>query len=770
MSILGNRVLRTEDAKFLTVGGNYVADIVLEGAAHVTYVRSNMAHARLTQLDLAEVRSAPGVIDVVTAEDIDMDWVEPADPMLNQAMMRPWLAQGVVRYVGEPLAAIITEQADQGEDAAQLAFVDYEALPVVIDPLASSSDETLLFPEAGTNVSFACGSSSGDALFEGCDVVVRQRLHNSRVAPCPLEVRAVAARWDADGRLTYWASTQTPHTVRDDLMRYLRLDQEHVRVIAPDVGGGFGAKIGDYPDELLVAWLARRAGRPLRWVETRSESMLSLGHGRAQIQDVEIGGFRDGSIQAYRLTALQDGGAYPRVGSVLPLWTGVMTAGVYQIPKVEFVARTVMTNTTPIGAYRGAGRPEAAAAIERAIDLFAAEIQADPAEVRRRNFIPKDAFPFTTPVGATYDCGDYVAALDRVLEAAGYDELRSEQRRRRQAGGERLLGIGVSTYVEITGGTLQGDYGSVEVQPDGRAVVSTGTSPHGQGHVTSWAMLVSDQLGIPFDDVSVQHGDTALVPRGVGTYGSRSLQTGGIAAREAAALLVERARQLAADEFEVEPSDVVFDKAGGRFHVAGMPSAGRTWAQLAVAAGRHGGLRAESDSKPSAATFPFGAHVAVVEVDSATGKVTLKRMVAVDDAGRIINPLIAEGQVHGGLAQGVAQALMEEVRYDESGNLKTSNLADYAFISAAELPSFEAIIQETPTPVNELGVKGIGESATIGSTPAVLNAVIDAMAHLGVRHMDMPTTPERVWRAILETKGAGRHQRPVTPRGLLATS
>jgi carbon-monoxide dehydrogenase large subunit len=745
MSILGNRVLRKEDPKFLTVGGSYVYDLHLDGSAWVTYVRSTMAHARVVELDVAEAKAAPGVIDVLTGADVDLEPLGPELPMLNTSMPRPWLASEVVRFVGEPVVAIVSETREQGVDAAEAVFVDYEPLPVVIDPERSLTGEVLLHPDAGNNLALEMVFGSDDSLFDGCDVVVSQRIVNQRVAPCPLEVRAAASRWEGD-HLTHWASTQGAHGVRDSLARVLGMDQDNVQVIAPDVGGGFGAKVGAYPDEMLVPWLSRRVGRPLMWVETRSENLVGMGHGRAQIQDVTIGGGRDGRILAYRLNAVQDTGAYPTMGAMLPFMTRTMLTGTYDIAKGEFNSRSVVTNTTPVVAYRGAGRPEAAAAIERMVDRFAVEIGMDPAEVRRANVVKADAFPYTTAIGTVYDTGDYERVLDLVLEAAGYQELRAEQARRRQAGDVVQLGIGLSLYVEITNGVPGGEYASVEVREDETVLVKTGTSPHGQGHDTAWAMLASDALGIPIDSIEVVHGDTAVVPRGVGTFGSRSLQTGGVSVSEAAGEVVRRAREKAADLLEASADDVVLDKATGRFHVTGTPAVSRSWAEVAAASG--GSLGAESDWAPAGATFPFGAHLALVEVDTETGRVTLERLVAADDAGRILNPLLAEGQVHGGLAQGAAQALLEEVRYDEDGNPITSNLADYAFISAAELPSFETLRSETPTPMNPLGAKGIGESGTIGSTPAVQNAVVDALSHLGVRHIDMPATPEKVWTAI----------------------
>lgn len=750
MSILGNRVLRKEDPRFLTVGGSYVDDLDLEGALSVTYVRSTMASARIVSVEVEEAREAPGVVAVFTGADITLDRIAPNMGMLDQRMLRDWLATDRVRFVGEAVAVVVSEDRYSGVDATELVWVDYEPLDAVVDPEEAAADTTLLFPEAGTNTSLVFDFGRDEGLFDGCEVVVRRRVVNQRLAPCPLEVRAAAVRWDTPDHLTQWASTQSAHSVRADLSKFIGLPEEQIRVIAPDVGGGFGAKIGIYPEELLLAWLSKQVGRPLRWVETRSESMMNLGHGRGQIQHVEIGGTRDGDVTAYRLTVLQDSGAYPTTGSVLPYMTRTMLTGVYDIPAAEFNSRSVVTNTTPTVAYRGAGRPEATAAIERAMDLYAAEVGLDPAEVRRRNLIPRDRFPFKTPTGTVYDIGDYERALDLVLESAGYDDLRSEQRRRRAEGDPIQMGIGMSVYVEITAGPgAPTEYGAVEVRPDGLVVVRSGSSAHGQGHVTAFSMLVSDRLGVDLADIDVIQGDTDLVPRGQGTMGSRSLQAGGVAVARAADRVVELARSIAADMLEASVDDVVLDATEGRFHVAGTPAVARGWDEIAAAAHADGSkLEAEVDYRAAGPTFPFGAHVVVVDVDTETGKVEVRRVVAVDDAGRILNPLLADGQVHGGLAQGVAQALLEEVRYDPDGNPITSNLADYAFISAAELPSFERITMETPTPLNELGAKGIGESGTIGATPAVQNAVVDALSPFGVRHLDMPYTPERVWRAM----------------------
>jgi carbon-monoxide dehydrogenase large subunit len=752
LSILGNRVVRTEDPRFLTSGGVYLADVadpLLDGAAFVTFVRSTEAHATFT-VHADDARDAPGVLGVYTASDLDIGPM-PAG-MSPATMSRPLLATGTVRFVGELLAAIVTERADQGEDAAELVWAEYEPLDVVVDPEDAAADPVVLFPEHGTNCAIEFNFGRDDALFDGCEVVVREKVRNQRVNACPMEVRGAAAAWDGDGRAHVFISTQHAHGVRNDVAAVLGLAPEQVRVVAPDVGGGFGAKIGASPEELMVPWLARALGRPVRWHETRSENMVAMGHGRAQVQLVEVGGTRDGRVEAYRLSVLQDAGGYPAVGAVLPYLTRMMAAGVYDIARIECNTTSVVTNTTPVVAYRGAGRPEATAAIERGMDLFAAEIGMDPAEVRRRNLIAPFTEPVTTSIGTTYDCGDYARALDLALAAADYPALRAEQARRRESGAVSALGIGVSVYVEVTAGpTAGGEFAEVQVHPDGSATVLTGASPHGQGHATSFAMLASEQTGIPMERITVLHGDTDVVARGEGTMGSRSLQLGGSAVHKASDEVVDQARTLAAELLEASVEDIVLDKLDGQFHVAGTPSIAKTWSEVATAAAeRHpgAGLKAAVDFTASSPTFPFGAHVAVVEVDTDTGEVALVRLVACDDAGRILNPLIVEGQRHGGIAQGAAQALMEEVRYDDSGNPVTANLADYAMISSAELPSFELVSMETPTPINPLGAKGVGESGAIGATPAVQSAVCDALAHLGVRHVDIPCTAEKVWRAI----------------------
>lgn len=757
-SILGNRVIRKEDPKFLTTGGEYVDDIdepLLKGAAHVTYVRSSVAHGRITGIDVSDALGAPGVIAIYTGTDLGL---EPQPAAFNPMAKRSLLAIDKVRFVGEPVAAVITETREQGEDAAEMVIVDYDVLPALVDIEEAMTSTTLIYDECGSNVVFdstALGmpENTGDAFFEGCEVVVKGRFINQRVAPCPLEVRGSAVAW-VDGKLNQWLSTQHAQGAKDALTKTLGLDASQVRVITPDVGGGFGAKIGLYPEEALLGLMSKKLGRALRWRETRSESMLGMGHGRAQVQYITIGGTREGKVLAYQMHVFQDSGAWVDMGTILaPFMTRPMASAVYNFPKIEARATSVVTNTTPTTAYRGAGRPEATAAAERAMDMFALEIGKDPVEVRRMNLIPKFLDKHTTTIGQTYDVGDYETALDKVLEAADYKSLRAEQAKRRAAGDVKQLGIGVSVYVEITGGVPpMGEHAKIEVLDNGRAVVYTGTSPHGQGHLTAWSMIASEQTGIPMDMIDLVWGDTDLVPVGGGTMGSRSLQQGGAAVNLAAIELVDQAKKLAARLLEANEADIELDRDRGVFHVAGTPAVAKSWGDLATAAKSDGGLVQASQFTAEGASFPFGAHVAVVEVDTETGKVRHLRQVALDDAGRVLNPLLLEGQIHGGIAQGTAQALLEEVRYDADGNPITSNLADYAFISAAELPSFEVVHMETPTFLNPLGAKGIGESGTIGSTPAVQSAVVDAVSHLGVKHIDMPTTAERVWAAIMAAK------------------
>jgi carbon-monoxide dehydrogenase large subunit len=751
-SVLGERVVRKEDPKFLTTGGVYADDLRddrLDGAAFVVFARSPVAHGRIVSIDVADAVEMPGVLGVYTAESLRLPQVSSD---FNPNLARTLLASGKVRWVGEPLAAVVAESYEQAVDAAEQVYADIEPLPALTDIEGAMESNVLIYDEAGSNIVFdsnALGgtSNSGPEFFSDCEVVVTQRMMNQRVAPCPLEPRAAAAAW-IDGRLVVWLSSQHAQGALAAIAGTAGIEPAQVRIITPDVGGGFGAKMGRHPEELLLGVLAREVERPIRFRETRSESMMNMVHGRSQLQFVTLGGSRDGVVTHLRLDLYQDAGAVGGGGLVIgPVMTRRMAAAVYDIPNIEAHCFSVMTNATPIGAYRGAGRPEATAAVERVMDIFAAEIGMDAVEVRRRNLIPPFSDPVTTAVGTTYDCGDYVAALDRVLAHADYDGLRAEQKRRRESDDSKLLGVGVSVYVEVTGGVPPLSEGAkIEIHPDGTGTIYTGTSPHGQGHDTAWSTIASAATGIDAADFDLVWGDTDRVPTGLGTMGSRSLQQGGAAVHAVSNALVERARSLAADLLEADVADIVLDTSTGSFHVAGTPALAKTWVDLAAA--EPDGLTEEGQFQASMPTYPFGAHIAVVEIDSETGRVDLVRHIACDDAGTVLNPLIVEGQVHGGVAQGVAQALYEEVRYDGDGNPITSNLADYAMVSFDVMPSIERVPMETPTPVNPLGAKGIGESGTIGATPAVHSAVLDAMAHLGVRHIDMPCTPEKVWRAI----------------------
>ena len=750
MSMIGTRVVRKEDPALLTEGGRYVADVGPTDALHAVFVRSVMAHGVIESIDTSEAQTMPGVAAVYTAADLRLSPEPPGNPMLNQGMTRTWLATDRVRYVGEPYAVVLAETVAQAVDAAEMIWADIEPLDAVVAIQDAMAEDILLFPDLGTNRSFQMPSRVEGDVTDGCEVVVELEFTNPRLSVAPIEPRATVAAWDHD-HLTVWACTQFPHRTRDGFVAAMGLAPEQCRVITPDVGGGFGGKNANYVEDFVVGAAARAVGRPVRWVETRSESMTNLSHGRSLNYRVALGGTRDGDLQAYRVHIMQDAGAYPAIGSVLPMFGRIMASGNYALDRVDASGESVVTNTTPVGAYRGAGRPEATLALERIIDVYAAEIGMDPAELRRRNFLGKDDFPYVTQTGADMDTGDYEAALDKVLEVVDVDALRAEQAARIEDPTSPLLGIGWAAYVEITNPLSASEFGSCEIRPDGTALLLTGSSAHGQGHYTTFAQLASELTGIPVDKIEVRHGDTDEVKRGGGTGGSRSLQVGGTAIWEATKTVVEQAKELAADVLEANPADIILDTSAGTFAVTGSPSVAIGWAEVAAqAADANQPLAAENDFQPSAATFPFGVHLSIVEVDRDTGEVGLVRHAACDDAGIIVNPTIVDGQVHGGVAGGVGQALMEEFVYDEWGNPQTGNFMDYAIPAASEFPSFDRIAMETPTDRNPLGVKGIGEAGTIGSTPAVQNAVVDALKHLGVRHVDIPVTPMRVWRAIHE--------------------
>ena len=754
-SILGAAVKRREDPRLVTGKGRFVADLPAEGALHAHFVRSPVAHARIRGVDAESARAMPGVAAVFTAGDLALPRRAGFAP-LGDAFNKPPLAEGVVRFVGDPVAVVLAETREQAADAAGAVELDLEPLPHVVDPATALAEGApVLFPEHGSNLAFQNAfGGDGDAL-EGAEVVIRGRFVNQRVAPVPLETHAGLAVPDADGAgLLFYASCQQVFAVRDTLAEMLGLQERQVHVISLDVGGGFGAKAGCQLENVVIAAAARRLLRPVRWMETRSENMVAMTHGRAQVQEVELGATRDGRLVGLRVKVLGDAGAYPAIGAFLPLLTGMMSSGVYVIPRIDYSSRSAATNTTTTGAYRGAGRPEAAAMLERSMDLLALELKLDPVEVRRRNLIPSDAFPYKTQGGYTYDSGNYARALDEVVKLSGYEELRREQARRREARDPRLLGIGVSVYVEITAVGATSEWGSVDVQPDGRVIVLCGTTNYGQGHETSLAQIAAEELQVPYEMVTVVESDTAVVKRGDGSVGSRSMQLGGSAVHNAAGAVRAKAMRIASHLLEVSHEDL--ELKDGRFQVVGVPGSGVTWLDVAGAAADPArlpedvepGLKEDLDFLQDDATFPFGAHVCVVEVDAETGATKVLKLVAVDDCGQIVNPLLAEGQVHGGIAQGLAQALFEEIIFDGDGNPVTSSLLDYAAPMATEMPEIVTAHTVTPSPLNPLGAKGIGESGTIGSTPAVQNAVIDAVSHLGVRHIDMPLTSDRVWRAI----------------------
>jgi carbon-monoxide dehydrogenase large subunit len=726
------------------------------------FLRSYLPHARVRAVDASLAREAPGLVAVVTAAELgDVGSFPQSGPKGAQLPRRPFLNDATVPFVGDLLCFVIAETREQARDAAELVTVDLDPLEPVVDPLtALDAGAAVIHQDLPSNLADESKRIWGDVdgAFAGAAHIVRARIRNQRVAGVPIEARgvlAVANQWEPS--LTVWSATQIPHELRDEIADFLELPQSAVRVIAPEVGGGFGAKLSVYPEELLVAWAAMQIGRPIKWVEDRTEHLQATTHGRDQVQDVELAVNDDGTLRGMKVQLTQDLGAYP-MGAGLPRLTRRLLSGCYRLPALQVDIRSVYTNKTPIAAYRGAGRPEAIFLIERMMDLAARELKLDAAEIRRRNLIPAFAEPTPNIAGELYDSGNYLAALERALEVAGYQGLRDEQAEARKAGG--LMGIGVACYVEMAGFGPDGELfeaATVHANADGTITVLTGTSPHGQGHETAWAQLVSKELGVEIDRIAVRHGDTALVAAGVGTFGSRSAAVGGTAVHLAATDVGEKAKLLAAHLLEAAPADIVV--SDGQWQVRGVPGRGVTFAEIAEAAygssrppDIEAGLEATRYFQPPGLVFPFGAHVAVVDIDAETGAVGLRRYVSVDDCGHILNPLLVEGQVHGGLAQGIAQALYEEIAYGEDGALLSGNLTTYTMPTAPDLLSFTLDRTVTPSPVNPLGVKGIGEAATIGSTPAVVNAVLDALAPLGIAEMDPPCTPEKVWRAIQQAK------------------
>ncbi len=755
-SILGNAVLRREDPTLLTGEDEFFDDMAVAGLGYVHFVRSPYAHARIVSVDSAEAEAMDGVVGVWTADTLDMPSFQ-GFAMFDTKLNRPPLAKGKVRFVGDIVAVVVAENRSAAADAAEVVLVEYEPLPAVVDIEAALTDGApILFEDYGSNMIFETAIAPEEDPLEGAERVVEGRVVSQRLAGVPMEPNGCLAIPDGD-QMTVWIPSQNPIATKEAIVAMAGLDGDNVRVAAPAVGGGFGPKAAPYVEHYITTRLAAELGRPVKWTEERSENMVSMAHGRAMVMYAKLGLTNDGVITGLDVDLVADAGAYPAIGAFLTMFTQWMIQGVYQIPKLRYHARSAATNTTFTAAYRGAGRPEATQLLERIVDMAADELGIDPAEIRRKNFLQPDDFPLTTLGGSNYDCGEYEKALDAALEAADYQGLLAEQARRRESGDARQLGVGVASYVEVTAPAgLHVEYGAVEVNTDGSVTARVGTSAHGQGHITAFSMIISDMLGVPMDSITILQSDTADVPRGAGTMGSRSLQTAGSAVHVASETVLAKAKDLAAHLLEASVDDIVLGDGG--LQVAGVPTSSVSWADLATAAGddtrrpegMEPGLAHELDFDGQDATYPFGTHVSVVEVDTETGEVAMIRHVAVDDCGRILNPMLVTGQQHGGIAQGAAQALFEIVSYDNDGNPITSNLMDYAIPSAAELINFETSNTETPSPRNPLGAKGIGESGTIGSTPAIHNAVVDAVSHLGVRHIDMPLTALAVWSAIQE--------------------
>ena len=728
----------------LTGAAKYVADLDHAGALHAAFVRSPHAHARVGFIDTTAATEVRGVVAVFTAGDLGLPPVLGFETM-SPAMARPPLAVDKVRFVGEAVALVLAESLQAAADGAELVDVAYEALTAVVDPQAASeATAPRLFADTPGNAAFSqhVGLAEDDAL-AGADVVVRGYFEHQRLSASPMETNAALVEPHADGTITVHASAQGVHTVRDALARVLALRTEDVRVVAPHVGGGFGAKFHVCSEFFVLAAAARALGRPVRWIETRTEHLLGSSHGRGQVQHAAMGFTRNGTIVGVAARLLGDGGAYPGLGAVMPNATGVMACGPYRIPRVSVDSMGVVTNTSPTIAYRGAGRPEAAVMLERLIDLAARELRIDPIDLRLRNLLEVADFPYTTPTGLQYDSGDYRRALSVALDAIDYDGVRREQQSRSPS--EPALGVGVAVYMDVTPFRLVTEYVEIVVEDavaGPRATVVAGTCTHGQSHETTYGTLVTRELGIPRERITLVDRDTALVPRGIGSASARSAQIAGSAVHEAAIVVRDLARERAADLLEAPIADIVFDN--GSFSVRGVPNKSLGWPAVLA----EGPVRHALDWTQNGSTFPYGVHAAVVEVDAETGEIRLVRFVAVDDCGRLIVPELVDGQQQGGAAQGIAAVLFEGIVYDPDGTPRTANLGDYLVPSAADLPSIETRRTETPAPLNPIGAKGIGQSGAIGAPGAVINAVLDALAPLGVRDLNPPFTPERVWRAL----------------------
>jgi carbon-monoxide dehydrogenase large subunit len=789
---VGQRVKRTEDPRLIKGLAHYVDDIRLPDTLHVSFVRSVYAHARITNIDASEALKFPGVVAVYTGKDVAKVGPVPCASALPGLKVPDYrvLAQDKVYFVGQPIAAVVATDAYIARDALDLVMVDYDDLPAVVDVEEAAKGGPVIYEDFGDNIAYKLTAGEGDidAALATSDRRIKQRIVHQRLAPIAMEGRGVLARYfPGEEELTVWSSTQIPHLLRTQLALMIGIPENKLRVITPEVGGGFGSKLNVYAEEALLGWISMQLGKPVKWIEKRRENIQSTIHGRGQVGYVEIGCKQDGTITGLKYDVFADLGAYHQLLTpAIPTLTGLMLSGSYRIPAIQINVTGCFTNKMSTDAYRGAGRPEATYVVERAMDLVAAELGIDPAEVRRKNFPGADEFPFHTATGLDYDSGDYEAALDKAQALIGYAALREEQKKARAEG--RLLGIGISTYVEICAlGPSQAmpaggwESATVRIEPTGKVTILTGASPHGQGQETSFAQIAADELGVDLNDVTVIHGDTGIVQYGIGTFGSRATAVGGTAVFIAIQKLKEKAHKIAAHILKGEPESMVF--AGGRYSRAAVAAAaeastpvvpvgeapggaipepeteGRsslTIQEVALAAhiarelppDTEPGLSATYFFEPKNFTFPFGTHIVVVEIDRETGDIKLLRYVAVDDCGKVINPMLVDGQLHGGIVQSIGQALFEEVVYDEQGQLITGSLMDYAVPRASHIPWMEFDRTETPSPVNPLGVKGVGEAGTIGATPAIVGAIVDALAPFGVKHLDMPVKPEAVWKII----------------------
>lgn len=777
---VGQRIKRTEDPRLIKGLAHYVDDIKLPDTLHVAFLRSMYAHAKIKSIDTSEAAHAPGVVAVYTGADVAGKIGNVPCAAAIPGLKVPAytvLAGDHLTFVGQPIAAVVATDKYAARDAIDLIMVDYQELPVVTDVEEAAKGGPLVYEEFGDNIAYKLTSGEGDidAALAAADKTVKQRIVHQRLIPIAMEPRGVLARYyPGEQELTIWTSTQIPHLARTQIALMIGMPENKVRLIAPEVGGGFGSKLNVYAEEALIAWISIQLGRPVKWIEGRRENIQGTIHGRGQVGYIEVGCKKDGTITGLRYNVFADMGAYLQLLTpAIPTLTGLMLSGCYKIPAIQMNVTAVFTNKMSTDAYRGAGRPEATQVIERAMDLVAAELGMDPVEVRRKNFPTPAEFPFKTATGLFYDSGNYELALEKALAMADYKKMREEQKKAREQG--RLVGVGVSTYVEIcaigpSAATPAGGWESatVRIEPTCKVTILTGASPHGQGQETSFAQLAADELGVDLNDVTVIHGDTSIVQYGIGTFGSRGTAVGGTAVFNAIQKLKQKATQLAAHLLGADASAVAFKE--GRFTVeAAMAAAGGdgegakadgpksvTIQEVALAAyvahqippGFEPGLSATNFFEPANFTFPFGTHIVQVEIDRETGEIELQRYVAVDDCGKVINPMLVDGQVQGGIVQSIGQALYEEAVYDEQGQLVTGTLMDYAIPKAKMVPWIELDRTETPSPVNPMGVKGVGEAGTIGATPAIVNAIVDALSPLGVRHIDMPVRPEAVWRIV----------------------